>query len=117
MHTAIRVTRQCLKRNSKTGLWDSTAEIAYYVCSAEGPSAERFGHAIRNHWGIENQDHYVRDVSLAEDDSRIRINPGIMARTRSMALNVPRANSVQNIALALWENALCLDRILTYRGL
>ena len=57
------------------------------------------------------------DVSFAEDDSRIRINPGIMARTRSMALNVLRANGVQNIALALWENALCLDRNLTCRGL
>ena len=73
--------------------------------------------AIRHHWGIENRDHYVRDVSLAEDASRIRTNPGIMARTRSMALNLLRANGVQNVALALWENALRLDRVLRYRGL
>jgi hypothetical protein len=28
--------------------------------------------AIRNHWAIENKSHYRRDVTLREDDSRIR---------------------------------------------
>ena len=117
LRTAIRVTRRRLKRNPKSGLWHSSEEVAYYVSSAKGLSAERCGVAIRHHWGIENRDHYVRDVSLAEDASRIRTNPGIMARTRSMALNLLRANGVQNVALALWENALRLDRVLRYRGL
>src|SRR5690348_1838409 len=38
-------------------------------------------------WGIENRDHYVRDVTLGEDASRIRHKPGGMARIRSAALN------------------------------
>ena len=38
--------------------------------------------------GIENRNHDVRDVSCNEDRSRIRDNPGIMARARSFALNI-----------------------------
>ena len=48
----------------------------------------------------------MRDVTLAENASRIRVNPGIMARLRSHALNIARANGVANIADALWTAAL-----------
>ena len=56
--------------------------------------------------------HYVRDVTLAEDASRIRHKPGIMARIRSVALNVLRASGVQNISLALYANAVSFDHLL-----
>jgi hypothetical protein len=59
-----------------------------------------------------NRDHYVRDVTLGEDASRIRYKPGAMARLRSVALNVLRANGVQNISQALYANALSLERLL-----
>ena len=68
--------------------------------------ANAFAHAMRNHWAIENQNHWVRDVTLAEDASRIRVNPGIMARLRSQTLNIARANGVTNIAEAPWAAAL-----------
>jgi hypothetical protein len=66
---------------------------------------------------IENQNHWVRDVTLAEDASRIRINPGIMARLRSQTLNIARANGVTNIAKALWAAALDPEISLSYTGL
>ena len=68
-------------------------------------------------WGIENRNHYVRDVSCKEDCSRIRDNPGIMARARSFALNIMRSNGVTNVAHALWTGALSLDHILDYKAL
>ena len=58
-----------------------------------------------------------RDVTLAEDASRIRVNPGIMARLRSNALNIARANGATNIADALWTAALDPAVSLSYTGL
>jgi len=48
--------------------------------------------AIRAHWKIENTSHYSRDVTLGEDRSRIRTNPGVFARLRSFAFNILKAN-------------------------
>ncbi|MCP4238825.1 MAG: ISAs1 family transposase [Aestuariibacter sp.] len=110
----IRVTRVTFQRRAKDGMWDRREEVCFYVCSAP-ISAQKAAAAIRGHWGIENQNHYVRDVSMLEDASRIRANPGIFARARSFALNIMRANAEKNIADALWRNALDFNRVLNYR--
>jgi predicted transposase YbfD/YdcC len=75
------------------------------------------GDVIRGHWGIENRQHYVRDVTCDEDRSRIRDNPGVMARARSFALNILRYNGITNVAQALWNGALKLDTILAYKAI
>jgi predicted transposase YbfD/YdcC len=72
---------------------------------------------IREHWWSENKNHYVRDVVLKEDASRIRTNPGILARLRSFALNILRFNSVDNIKAALFENAINSDNVRVYQGI
>ena len=95
-------------------MWDRREETSFYVCSAP-LSAKKAAEAIRSHWGVENKNHYVRDVAMLEDASRIRINPGIFARARSFALNILRVNGEKNIADALWRNALNLNRPLAYR--
>ncbi len=110
----VRVHRSTLVRSAKTGLWNRRQETSFYVCSAP-VSATKASQAIRSHWGIENRNHYVRDVSMLEDASRIRINPGIFARVRSFALNILRANGEKNIADALWRNGLDLKRPMAYR--
>ena len=51
-------------------------------------------------------------MTLGEDASRIRTKPGMMAHIRSVALNVLRANGVQNISLAIYANAVSFDRLL-----
>jgi hypothetical protein len=112
----VRVTRQTLIRSAATGLWTSREDTAFYASSIMLP-AQTFASAIRNHWAIENKNHWVRDVTLAEDASRIRVNPGVMARMRSQALNIARANGATNIAHALWIAALDPAVILSYTGL
>jgi len=44
--TIVRVTRDVLHRDAKTGLWSSTAEIAYYVANSS-VSARQAATAIR----------------------------------------------------------------------
>ena len=115
--TVIEVRRTCDKFHPKSGEWRKTEKLAYYASDcAPTIGAERYAQAIRGHWSIENRQHYVRDVSLGEDRSRIRHNPGIFARMRSFALNILRSSGVTNIAEALYDNALSFDRILAHIG-
>ena len=102
--------------DTKKKLWKNNDETAYYI-STILLSAEEFCKAVRNHWGIENRNHYVRDVSMNEDKSRIRINPDIFARLKSFALNILRANKVTNIANELYSNCINLRNILNYKGI
>jgi predicted transposase YbfD/YdcC len=83
----VRVTRNILHRDAKTGLWSSTSEVAFYLANSS-VSARLAAHAIRHHWHVENTLHSTRDVTFQEDRSRIRHNPGIFARVRSFAYNV-----------------------------
>lgn len=115
--TVIRVTRRTWLRSAATGLWDQRRQVALYVSSADGLPASTWADIVRGHWGIENRNHYVRDVSCDEDRSRIRDNPGIIARARSFALNIIRHNGATNVAQALWRGALKLDLILAYKAI
>ena len=61
--------------------------------------------------------HYVRDVAFAEDASRIRKNPDIVARLRSFAYNLIRATGCENIRNARWRAALDINLVLEMPGL
>jgi predicted transposase YbfD/YdcC len=108
-----RTARLSWCKDTRTGLWSARREVAYYVSQLR-LDAEGFGRAVRAHWGIENRDHHVRDRVLREHDSRIRRRPGVLARLRSFALNVLRANGVADVSEAVYVNALSLDRLLAY---
>lgn len=89
--------------------------VAYYLVTRSA-SAETLAQAVRGHWAIENRLHHVLDVSLGEDASRIRKNPGIFAQLRHYALNLMRHNGETNIAAALYGNAINLEQVLNYKG-
>jgi predicted transposase YbfD/YdcC len=101
----IRVYRETRTRSSTTGLWKTTEEVAHYVCDFV-PTAQEAARAIREHWGIENRLHYVRDGTFAEDASRIRENPGVFARIRSFAGNILRINDAANVAQMRYRIAI-----------
>jgi predicted transposase YbfD/YdcC len=92
-------------RNSKTGLLRHASEIAFYI-SNELLDAPRAAGAIRAHWGIETTSHYTRDVTFAEDRSRIRTNPGVFARIRSFAFNILKANRTDTTSQDRYRAAL-----------
>lgn len=72
----------------------SELEYRYFISSAE-LTAVRLASAVREHWGIENQLHWVLDVSMDEDDNQIfRGNAAAnMATMRHLGLNMLRAET------------------------
>lgn len=66
-------------------------ETRYYISSAT-LSARQAGEAVRGHWGIENQLHWVLDVVFADDQSRLRKGHGArnMAVVKHFAVNLVR---------------------------
>ncbi len=112
----IKVTRYRQVFQTKTKTWKNSDEVSYYISTID-LNALTFCQAIRNHWGIENRDHYVRDVTMGEDKSRIRINPHIFAKLRSFALNILRKNNVENVSAELFDNCMNLENVLNYVGI
>lgn len=49
-------------------------------------SAKDLAHAVQSHWGIENRNHHVRDVTFREDAGRIRAN-GVADIARERYIN------------------------------
>jgi predicted transposase YbfD/YdcC len=98
-----------IERRTREG-WVRTAETAWWI-STTCMSAADFQLAIRGHWSVENQNHYVRDVVLREDACRTRHRPAVFARLRSMALNCLRAASVQNVTVELHRHAMNFERL------
>ena len=103
-----------LNRTSKTGLWERSSEFAYYVANAP-LIATRAAEATRGHWRIESTSHYTRDVTMGEDASRIRSNPGVFARLRSFAFNILKTNPIGTLAQDRYRAALIrIDKLLMY---
>ena len=101
----IQVERSVHTFQPATGLWKTSDETSFYL-SNRLIDANHAALAIRQHWGIENKLHYTRDVTLREDASRIRKNPGIFARMRSFAYNILRFNQSDTIAQDRYAAAL-----------
>ena len=110
----IKVTRYRSVFNTKNKKYEDSVEEAYYI-STTYLKAKDYNKIIRNHWKIENSNHYVRDETFKEDKSRIRINPINMARIRSFAMNIMRFNKINNMSLELYRNTMDINRILGYK--
>lgn len=82
----IRSTREIVNGRAKG---EAATEWRYYISSTQ-LSPERFEAAVRAHWGIENQCHWVLDMTFSEDDCRIRVGDGAenFAILRRMSLNL-----------------------------
>ncbi len=114
---ALRVTRTVRTRvPGYWWRWQTTVEISWYVTNRVGRRVTYYAKAIRDHWAIENRNHRVRDGSLGGDASKIRVNPGIVARLKSFALNLGRANGIDNIQHGFWLNLQNVASVCVMKG-
>ena len=68
-----------------------SVERRYYLSSLP-TDVEKFARAVRGHWSVENQLHWVLDVVFNEDQSRARTGNAAenLAATRRLAINLLR---------------------------
>ncbi len=87
-------------------------ETRYYISSLAA-TAQRFGQAVRSHWGIENRLHWVLDVAFNEDKSRVRRDHGAknLVVLRHIAANLLRQDTATMMSIrakrlrAGWDDA------------
>jgi predicted transposase YbfD/YdcC len=92
-----------------------TVERRYYLSSL-ALGVETFARAVRGHWSVENQLHWVLDVQMREDQSRARAGYAAenLATLRRLALNLlnreqTKKRGVQGKQLnASWDHAYLL---------
>ena len=102
----VRIDREV--RDAKTGEARWT-ETAWAVTSAPPRRAgpPRLLAAGREHWGIENGLHWVRDATMGEDASKVRSAsaPRALATMRNLVISVLRLAGATNIAQALRQTS------------
>lgn len=96
---AFKLTRQ------RTYRGETKSETVYGITSLRRDQADARAllRMVRGHWGIENTIFHVRDVTLGEDQCRVRTGaaPHILSIIRNSLLNLLRRTKGLNIAAAL----------------
>lgn len=97
----------CLRERTVRG--ETTTEVCYFIGSRR-MAARRYAAALRNHWGIENHQHWHLDVSFGEDASRVENRHGAanLALLRKMALSLLKQNPRKE-SIARKRKAAALD--------
>jgi hypothetical protein len=98
----------------------TTVEVVHGITSLGRKKADaaRLLELTRGHWGIENGLHYRRDVTLGEDQSRVRKGdaPEVMAALRNAIVNVTQDVSA-NLAAAVRKLSNCFSQALSLLGI
>jgi predicted transposase YbfD/YdcC len=96
------VTHVAQLTRTRTAKDKTTVEVVYLIAilpsGSDGPQSLLA--LSRGHWGIENSLHSVRDVTFAEDRSRIRTGhaPQLLAACRNLAMTLIHRSGSSHIA-------------------
>lgn len=94
----------------------TTRETVYVITSLSAREAgpEHIASYIRSHWGIENQVHLIRDVTLREDSSKVRAQsrPRNLATLRNLLTGLIRQAGRNDIAATISDAEYDNDLIL-----
>ncbi len=102
---AIQITRRTRRISERK--WRTETSYAITSLPAAQARPAQLAEWIRGHWKIENQLHWVRDVTLGEDLSQARTGTGphVMAAIRNLVISILRLAGHASIARALRHTA------------
>lgn len=108
-----------IHQTQRHGEWQVQVHYKITSLSSAQAGAKDLLALSQGHWGIENRVHYVRDVTLGEDASRIRCGsaPQAMAAIRNLVLTVLRQAGIANIAAGLRQFGWQVHRAANILGL
>lgn len=109
--------RTCRRVHLLTGQIEEQVHYAVTSVPPEAVSVAELERLWRGHWVIENQVHYVRDVTLGEDGGQAYqgSTPQALAALRNGVLNVLRSQGWTRIADALRHYGAAVERALSRR--
>jgi len=93
-----------------------TEETRYFISSLSADDPAKLEHAVRAHWSIENNLHWVLDVAFDEDSNRTRkgYSAANLSVTRHIALNLIKSEKTAKVGvktkrlMAGWDNEYLL---------
>jgi len=96
-----------------------TEETRYFISSLSADNPQKLAHAVRAHWAIENNLHWVLDLAFDEDSNRTRTGHSAanLAVIRHIALNLIKAEETAKVGIktrrlmAGWDNEYLLKII------
>jgi hypothetical protein len=105
----------------RTAKGQTTVEVEYGITSL-GPGAAdaaRLLELVRDHWRIENELHYVRDVTLGEDACRVRKGnaPQVLAALRNTVIHLLRDVPADSRPAAIEQLTVTPNRALELIGI
>lgn len=91
-------------------------ETRYFISSLDGKNKAKLAKAIRSHWQVENNLHWVLDMAFDEDRSRARKGHSAanMTTLRHLALNLVKAETTTKVGVKIkrqkagWSNEYLL---------
>jgi predicted transposase YbfD/YdcC len=111
----------CRLQRTTTRRGQQTVEVQYAITSVSPQRADAVLLLTRwrDHWGIENRLHWVRDVSFGEDQCQVKTGhaPQNLAAFRNAAISVLRLAGIREIAPTLREFAYQPRKLLRFLGI
>lgn len=102
-------------RAGNGGTWQRETVYAITSLTAERAQPAELARILRRHWSIENELHWVRDMTFGEDASSIRTGqgPAVMATLRNIVISLAHLSGATNIAAWLRHNSHDPTRTIT----
>ena len=109
---ALSFVAKVIRQRTVLATGKASTETSYYIGSSREADAEAVAKAIRRHWSIENQLHWVLDLAFREDEARHRARNTAenMTTLRHFALDIIKSDKKRKLGVANTRKRAGWDR-------